>query len=79
MPAGTYTVYVNQPDFFASPKVVGGVTVQDGQTVNLNEAASMLSRRLSSLFLRDDQGRRPFNGGDRLNLHRLGCRRAWIS
>ncbi|MDG2122490.1 MAG: hypothetical protein P8J87_02250, partial [Verrucomicrobiales bacterium] len=36
VPAGTYTLYVNQPDFFASPKVVGGVTVVDGQTTNVN-------------------------------------------
>ncbi|MHC4179610.1 MAG: carboxypeptidase-like regulatory domain-containing protein, partial [Planctomycetota bacterium] len=33
LPAGTYSAYVNQPDFFASPKVVPNVQVpQSGQT-----------------------------------------------
>ena len=34
--------------------------------MDLNGVAAELSRRLSSLFLRDDQGRRPFNGGEPL-------------
>jgi hypothetical protein len=36
LPAGTYSVYVNQPDFFASPKVVPGVQILDGQTTTVN-------------------------------------------
>ena len=36
MPAGTYSVYVNQPDFFASPKVVSNVQIQNGQTTTCN-------------------------------------------
>ena len=36
LPAGTYSVYVNQPDFFASPKVVSNVQISDGQTTTAN-------------------------------------------
>ena len=36
LPAGIYSVYVNQPDFFASPKVVPNVEIKDGQTTSLN-------------------------------------------
>ena len=35
-----------------------------GQKMNLSQIAAELSRRLSRLFLRDDQGRRPVFGGD---------------
>jgi len=34
-----------------------------GQSANLDEVATDLSRRLTNLFLRDAQGRRAFNGG----------------
>jgi hypothetical protein len=33
-----------------------------GRRINLGDAAAELSRRLSRLFLRDETGRRPFNG-----------------
>ncbi len=36
MPAGIYSVYVNQPDFFASPKVVPNVQIVDGQQTVVN-------------------------------------------
>jgi hypothetical protein len=36
LPEGVYSVYVNQPDFFASPKVVPNVEIKDGQTTSLN-------------------------------------------
>ena len=36
LPAGTYSVYVNQPDFFASPKVVPNVQIVDARTTNLD-------------------------------------------
>ena len=36
LPAGTYSVYVNQPDFFASPKLVPNVEILDGQTTVVN-------------------------------------------
>ncbi len=36
LPAGIYSVYVNQPDFFASPKVLPNVEIKDGQTTSLN-------------------------------------------
>jgi hypothetical protein len=36
LPAGIYSVYVNQPDFFASPKVVPNVEILDGQETLLN-------------------------------------------
>ena len=36
IPAGTYSVFVNQPDFFASPKVVSNVQIQNGQTTTCN-------------------------------------------
>jgi hypothetical protein len=36
LPAETYSVYVNQPDFFASPKVVPNIQVHDGQTTTCN-------------------------------------------
>jgi len=36
MPAGTYSLYVNQPDFFASSKVVNGVRIVDGQETRLD-------------------------------------------
>ncbi len=36
LPAGTYSLYVSQPDFFASPKVVPDVEVIDGQTTHLD-------------------------------------------
>ena len=36
LPAGVYSVYVNRPDFFASPKVVPGVEIVDGQTTQLD-------------------------------------------
>jgi hypothetical protein len=34
-----------------------------GQQMNLNQVAGEISRRLSAIFLRDDQGRRPVFGG----------------
>lgn len=47
-----------------------GLTVEfptgSGHRVDLSEAAAELSRRLSRLFLRDDAGRRPCNGGEGL-------------
>ncbi|MHC4890061.1 MAG: carboxypeptidase-like regulatory domain-containing protein [Planctomycetota bacterium] len=36
LPAGIYSVYVNQPDFFASPKVVPNVEILDGQETVVN-------------------------------------------
>ena len=36
IPAGTYSIYVNQPDFFASPKVIPNVEVVNGQTKTVN-------------------------------------------
>jgi hypothetical protein len=36
LPAGLYSVYVNQPDFFASPKVVPDVQILDGQVTVAN-------------------------------------------
>jgi hypothetical protein len=36
LPAGIYSVYVNQPDFFASPKVVSNIEILDGQETLLN-------------------------------------------
>ena len=36
IPPGAYSVYVNQPDFFASPAVVPEVFVQDNQTMDLD-------------------------------------------
>jgi len=36
MPAGIYSIYVNQPDFFASPKVVPNVQIIDGQQAVVN-------------------------------------------
>jgi hypothetical protein len=36
LPAGTYSVYVNQPDFFASPKMVPNVRIVDGQQTVVN-------------------------------------------
>jgi len=36
LPAGTYSVYVNQPDFFASPRVVPNVVIHDGAVTELN-------------------------------------------
>ncbi len=36
VPAGTYSVYVNQPDFFASPKVIPNVEIANGQVRTLN-------------------------------------------
>ncbi|MBW8042205.1 MAG: carboxypeptidase regulatory-like domain-containing protein [Planctomycetes bacterium] len=36
LPAGTYSVYVNQPDFFASPKMVPNVQIVDGQQTVVN-------------------------------------------
>ena len=36
LPAGIYSVYVNQPDFFASPKVVPNAQIVDGQQVVAN-------------------------------------------
>ena len=36
LPAGIYSVYVNQPDFFASPKVVPNIQIVDGQQTLLN-------------------------------------------
>lgn len=36
IPAGTYSIYVNQPDFFASPKVIPNVEVANGQTKTVN-------------------------------------------
>jgi Mannosylglycerate hydrolase MGH1-like glycoside hydrolase domain len=37
-----------------------------GRLMNLYEVAEELSRRLSGIFLRDEKGRRPVNGGTRL-------------
>src|SRR6266480_3110614 len=36
MPAGSYSVYVNQPDFFISPKVVPNVNIPASGTVTVN-------------------------------------------
>jgi hypothetical protein len=36
LPAGIYSVYVNQPDFFASPKMVPNVQIVDGQQTVVN-------------------------------------------
>ena len=36
LPAGVYSIYVNQPDFFASPKVAPNVQIVDGQGTPLN-------------------------------------------
>ena len=36
VPAGIYSVYVNQPDFFASPKVVPNIPIVDGQQAVVN-------------------------------------------
>jgi hypothetical protein len=36
LPAGVYSIYVNQPDFFASPKVAPNVQIVDGQETPLN-------------------------------------------
>ena len=36
LPAGTYSAYVNQPDFFASPKVVANVQVPQSGQVRVN-------------------------------------------
>jgi hypothetical protein len=36
LPTGTYSVYVSQPDFFASPKVVSDVQISAGQTTTVN-------------------------------------------
>ncbi|MBE0536181.1 MAG: hypothetical protein IH624_10980 [Phycisphaerae bacterium] len=36
LPAGKYSILVNQPDFFASPKVIPNVQITDGQTTTLN-------------------------------------------
>ena len=36
LPAGIYSVYVNQPDFFASPKMVPNVQIVDGQQTIVN-------------------------------------------
>ncbi len=36
LPAGVYSLYVSQPDFFASPKVVPNVTVADGGETRVN-------------------------------------------
>jgi len=36
LPAGEYSVYVNQPDFFASPKVVPNVQINNSQQTTLN-------------------------------------------
>lgn len=36
LPAGQYSVYVNQPDFLASPKVVPNVLIEDGTTATVN-------------------------------------------
>ncbi|MDQ6660890.1 MAG: glucosidase, partial [Chloroflexota bacterium] len=40
-----------------------------GQYLNLKEVAAELSQRLIRLFLRDDVGRRPFNGNNELIQH----------
>ncbi|MHC4744850.1 MAG: carboxypeptidase-like regulatory domain-containing protein, partial [Planctomycetota bacterium] len=36
VPAGLYSIYVNQPDFFASPKLVPNVEVKNNQTTTVN-------------------------------------------
>jgi len=36
VPAGLYSIYVSQPDFFASPKVVPNVEVKDGEDTIVN-------------------------------------------
>ena len=36
VPAGTYSLLINQPDFFASPKVIPNVQLADGETKTLN-------------------------------------------
>ncbi|HEV57752.1 MAG TPA: carboxypeptidase regulatory-like domain-containing protein, partial [Phycisphaerales bacterium] len=35
LPAGMYSIYINQPDFFASPKVVPNVRISDDQPKTL--------------------------------------------
>jgi hypothetical protein len=40
-----------------------------GQMLNLKQVADELSRRLSSIFLADEQGRRPCHGGDERYAH----------
>lgn len=35
VPAGTYSIYISQPDFFASPTVVPNVRISDGQPMTL--------------------------------------------
>ncbi len=39
------------------------VAVSDGKEINLEQAADELSCRLTNIFLRDENGRRAFNGG----------------
>lgn len=36
IPAGLYSIYVSQPDFFASPKLVPNVEVKNNQTMTVN-------------------------------------------
>ena len=36
LPAGLYSIYVSQPDFFASPKVVPNVEIRNGQGTTVN-------------------------------------------
>ena len=36
VPAGLYSIYVSQPDFFASPKVVPNVEIKDGEGTIVN-------------------------------------------
>ncbi len=52
LPAGSYSLYVSQPDFFASPRVVPGVAVRDGQVTVL---AIDLDVDYSTYFRKADQ------------------------
>ncbi|MCD6394472.1 MAG: carboxypeptidase regulatory-like domain-containing protein, partial [Planctomycetes bacterium] len=36
VPAGMYSIYVNQPDFFASPKIMPNVEIVNGQEETVN-------------------------------------------
>lgn len=36
LPAGLYSLVINQPKFFVAPKVIGNITIADDQTITLN-------------------------------------------
>ena len=53
--------------FYLGDAVQGRVPDGSGQLMNLWEVAAELSRRLTRIFLRDEDGRRPvFGGADKL-------------